>query len=329
MAEWLYEDGIGESRAALVEDGRIVEALIEWNDVAWPAGTVTEARIGEIDRAHGRGFVLLPDASAAILSPVPPGLPPQGSRVHVEIVREPIAEGRREKWPKARLTDAAVAPALPLYDRLAPPVRHLAGTDADALEAAGWSELIEEAASGWVAFPGGALLISLTPAMTLLDVDGTLPPAELAMAGAAAAAAAIRRLGLSGSIGIDLPSVEGKAARAAAAEAFDALMPQPFERTAVNGFGFLQIIRPRVRRSLPEMIASDPAGAALRLLLRRAERCGGHGAIRLIAAPSLTARLEAHPEWTALLAQRTGRRIHLQPDTAMATWGGHVEAEHP
>ena len=29
MAEWLYEEGIGEARAALIEKGRIVEALIE------------------------------------------------------------------------------------------------------------------------------------------------------------------------------------------------------------------------------------------------------------------------------------------------------------
>ena len=29
MAEWLYEEGIGENRAALVEGGQILEAAIE------------------------------------------------------------------------------------------------------------------------------------------------------------------------------------------------------------------------------------------------------------------------------------------------------------
>lgn len=29
MAEWLYEEGIGEARAALIEKGRLVEAQIE------------------------------------------------------------------------------------------------------------------------------------------------------------------------------------------------------------------------------------------------------------------------------------------------------------
>ena len=99
----------------------------------------------------------------------------------------------------------------------------------------------------------------VTPAMTLIDVDGVLPPAELAIAGARASALAIRRHGIAGSIGIDLPNVRGKAERQAVAEAVDAILPQPFERTAVNGFGFLQIVRPRRHASLFEL-ALDRAG---------------------------------------------------------------------
>jgi hypothetical protein len=52
--------------------------------------------------------------------------------------------------------------------------------------------------------------MSLTPAMTLFDVDGALPPADLARAGAAAAGRAVRRLGIGGSIGIDLPTLAAK-----------------------------------------------------------------------------------------------------------------------
>ena len=106
--------------------------------------------------------------------------------------------------------------------------------------------------------------MSLTPAMTLFDVDGALPPAELALAGAAAAARAIRRFGLGGSIGIDLPTLADRADRQAAAAAFDSVLPPPFERTAVNGFGFLQIVRRRERASIAEIVQGDPAGAAAR-----------------------------------------------------------------
>jgi len=79
----------------------------------------------------------------------------------------------------------------------------------------------------------------------------------------------IRRHGIAGSIGIDLPTAGSKAARLAAGEAVDAILPQPFERTAVNGFGFVQVVRPRQRASLVEL-AQDRAGFEARALLRRA-----------------------------------------------------------
>ena len=106
------------------------------------------------------------------------------------------------------------------------------------------NDLLDEARTGVVTFAGGELRISPTPAMTLIDVDGYLEPDELAVLGAAEAARAIRRLDIGGSIGIDLPTASGKAARQAAAAAIDGALPRPFERTAVNGFGFVQIVRP-------------------------------------------------------------------------------------
>lgn len=334
MAEWLYEDGIGEARAVLLDDdGEIVEAHLEWDDCRWRPGAITHARMGEIDRAQGRAFVTLPDDSAAILSPLPAQSISQGAALRVEVMREPLSEGRRRKWPKVRLADpgAEPRPAPSLLDRISVSgvtVRRPAAHETDALEAAGWSELLEEAATGEVGFPGGALHLSLTPAMTLIDVDGTLPRAELAVAGAAAAARAIRRMGIGGSIGIDLPTVDSKAVRLAAAAGIDSILPQPFERTAVNGFGFIQIIRRRDRRSLPELLASDPARAAAAALLRRAERCGGSGAITITAAPEVIARIEAREDWRDLLMRRTGRSLVLRAEPGSPRWGGHVDAQN-
>jgi hypothetical protein len=197
------------------------------------------------------------------------------------------------------------------------------------LEQAGWSELIEEAMSGEIAFPGGGLRLSLTPAMTLFDVDGTLPLPELACAGAAASARTIRRMAIGGSIGIDLPTLAAKADRQAAAAAFDAALPTPFERTAVNGFGFLQIVRPRPRTSLPERLRDDPVGAAARALLRRAERTSGSGPRTIVAAPAVVALLAARQDWRATLARRVGAEIVLRGDSALAISRGHVQAQHP
>jgi hypothetical protein len=164
--------------------------------------------------------------------------------------------------------------------------------------------------------------MSLTPAMTLFDVDGSLPPTALAEAGAAGAARAIRRFGIAGSIGIDLPTLP-KDRRQVAAAALDAILPQPFERTAVNGFGFLQIVRRRVRPSIPEILQADPAGAAIRALLRRAERL--QGKVALHAAPRLLLQLRSKPQWLAELQRRTGGELVLLPNPGLAISAGHAQ----
>jgi ribonuclease G len=321
LAEWIFEAGIGEDRAALVEDGEIVEAIVELPDPL-RLGTVADGRLVAILPPGRRGLVET-DAGEAMLDPLPRHLT-EGQQVRIEIVRETIPEAGRPKLPRARLSDEAARRGPTLADRLrARPAPH---SLADLLEAAGWSEMIEEAASGEIGFPGGALRMSLTPAMTLFDVDGSLPPAELAVAGAAAAARAIRRFGIGGSIGIDLPTLASRAERNAAAAAVDAALPQPFERTAVNGFGFLQIVRRRGRPSLPEILQADPIGAAARALLRRADRAAGTGPRILAAAPAVVARIEANPQWLEELARRTGARVALRAEPGLAISAGHVHA---
>jgi hypothetical protein len=191
------------------------------------------------------------------------------------------------------------------------------------LDAAGWNDLIDEARSGIVRFAGGELRISPTPAMTLIDVDGHLPPAELAVRGAGEAARAIRRLDIGGSIGIDLPTVGSKSVRQAAAAAIDAALPQPFERTAVNGFGFVQLVRPRRRASLVEL-AQDRAPFEARVLLRRVA-FEPPGARRLVAHPAVIAVLESRPDWLEQLSRQAGGAIGLRADAALPMSGGHAE----
>jgi hypothetical protein len=330
LAEWLFEEGIGENRAALVDGDRILEAEIELPG-RLPAGSVLSGRLAAILIPGRRGIVSLAAGGEALIEPLPAKLT-EGAGLRVEITREAIAESGRAKLPKCRATDAPERAGPPLRGRLAAsglPVLDLTGFGPDRLEQAGWSELVEEALSGEIAFPGGALRMSLTPAMTLFDVDGPLPPAQLAIAGAAAAARAIRRFGIGGSIGVDLPTLGPKEERQAAAAALDAELPQPFERTAVNGFGFLQIIRRRERPSIPELLQGDPLGAAARLLLRRAERSQGSGERTVHAAPELLARLEAKPEWLDALAARIGAPVGLRAEPGLAISAGHVQSRFP
>ena len=229
MAEWLYEEGIGETRAILVEHGSIIEAAIELPGLR--AGAIFAARLTNI-----AGAATLGDGIEAMVSPLPPGLT-EGATFHAEVLREAIPEQGRFKVPKVRATSFPLRDGPALRARIGNPAP-LASHGPDRFEEAGWSELLEQARSGEIAFDGGALRMNVTPAMTLFDVDGSLPPTALAEAGAAAAARAILRFGITGSIGIDLPTLK-RDERQAPAAAVDAILPQPFERTAVNGFGLL------------------------------------------------------------------------------------------
>lgn len=311
MPEWLIERGIGETRAALIDDGRILEARILRDGVV-PAGTVLTAQL----KNTGRNAIALADGQEYLLPKGAPGIT-EGARFNLEVTREALGGAEPWKRPLARLTDAAPGPPPRLRGR---ELQFPAASDE--LEAADWSDLLDEARNGLISFPSGELRVSLTPAMTLIDVDGSLAPAELAVAGARAAASAIRRHGIGGSIGIDLPTVDSKAVRLAAAEAIDELLPKPFERTAVNGFGFLQIVRPRTHASLLEL-AADRALFETAAVCRRAAR--EVGSIRLVIHPAVMAVLEQHQDWLDQLSKQIGGVVTLRADPSIAISAGHAE----
>ena len=321
MPEWLVERGIGETRAALIENGEIVEARIELDGAA-AAGNIISARLINIGfggrnalaRDEGGREYLLPKGAAGVT---------EGAALTIEVTRGAIPGTESWKRCLARVSGKSLQRAPSLIEQLG--AQELTfPTSSDLLGEAGWNDLVEQTRSGIVRFVSGELRISPTPAMTLIDVDGYLPPEELAVMGAAEAAKAIRRLDIGGSIGIDLPTSGDKTARQNAAEAIDAHLPRPFERTAVNGFGFVQIIRPRSRASLVEL-AQDRAAFEARALLRRAvfERPGPK---RLVAHAAIIAVLEAQSDWLDALAHQVGGAVSLRADAALPMSGGYAEA---
>ncbi len=301
MAEWLYEAGIGENRAILVEDGAIVETQIELPGLR--AGIVADARLTSILIPGRRGVATLDCGTEVLVEPL--FKVSEGAAIRVEITREVIPEPGALKRAKGRMTDAAIGSGPDLAARIGPH-RVVGPHGPDLFEQAGWSECLEAAGRLICDFPRGQLRLSLTPAMTLIDVDGPGDAGTLAMAGAIAAAQAIRRFGLAGNIGIDLPTVSGKAERLAIAAAFDAALPQPFERTAVNGFGFLQLIRPRVRASLCEIINHDRMAATARALIRQVQRSGQIGATEIVTTSAVASVIDRHPDWIELLERQLG-----------------------
>ena len=310
MPEWLIERGIGETRFALIDDGKIIEARIELDSVP-RSGSIVSARLAQAAKRNavardGRGTeYLLPRGAPGVT---------EGGALNIEITRETIPGIEPWKRPLARATDTPVCEATPLEGR---------ATAKNEIGKAGWDDLIEEARSGIIRCADCKLRISPTPAMTLIDVDGHLAPDELAVLGAAEAAKAIRRLDIGGSIGVDLPTAGSKMARKRAAEAIDAVLPQPFERTSVNGFGFVQIVRPRLRASLIEL-GQDPAPFEARALLRRAS-FEPAGSKSLVAHPAVIAVLEGKPDWLEALSRLVGGTVGLRADSALPMSGGYAE----
>lgn len=306
MAEWLIERGIGEDRALLVEGDRVLAAKVKWPGEL-TAGTVVTAKL--VARASGakRGTALTDSGTEVLVDRLPASVT-EGSACQILITRARIAERGRLKRAQGRIYEGQdVAPS-----------PFTTGREVHRFAAGLWEDVWHTASSGELAFPGGALLFSATPAMTLADIDGDMPPRELALAAVPALAEALPLLDLGGSIGIDFPTLSAKADRKAVDEALgQALDGWPHERTAINGFGFVQLVARLEGPSLLHRFATSRTGLAARYALRVGERAEGTGAVLALRVhPALKAKIR--PEWLDELARRTGKQVRLETDPALA-----------
>jgi ribonuclease G len=319
--EWLVEEGIGEHRALGFAGGEVVAARLDWPG-ALAAGLVEDARL--IQRLSGtrRGLARFASGEEALVDTLPRDAS-EGALIRLAVTRAALAEKGRFKQARARPTNADPHPAPTLAEALRAQgdstrvVRRIPGAE--------WGEVWSAAWHGEMAFAGGALIASPTPAMTLIDVDGPLPPRDLALACVPAVARAIGWMDLAGSIGIDFPTLSAKGDRQAVDSALEtALDLWPHERTAMNGFGFVQIVARMERPSLLARLALARAGAAARLLLRHGEGVEEPGALLLTCHPAVRRAVAA--DWEAALARRSGRIIRWQENPALALESGFAQA---
>lgn len=324
-ADWLHEAGIGEERAILVSGGRILSARVCWGEKVRP-GLVAQARLVTRHAGSRRGVVRFDDGAEALVDQLPREAT-EGVSLTVRVTRAAIAERGRTKLPVVR-------PAPGEDPRPAPSLREeLEATGASVKSVAitgrafaenGWDELAEQAVTGEIAFAGGSIIVSPTPAMTLIDIDGTLPPLKLALSAVDVIADALHRLDIGGSVGIDFPTLHEKKDRQHVDKALgDALIDWQGERTAMNGFGFVHLVSRLERASLVARNTRFPVAAAARALLRNAERVSEPGALLLTAHPRVLAAIL--PAWETELASRTGRTIRRKEDPALALSGGFAQ----
>lgn len=308
MADWLVEEGIGEHRAMLVDGSEVLAAKIDWpGELA--AGLVAEAVLTSRAKGAPRGVARFASGEEALVDQLPASAA-EGAPIRLCITRPAAGEARRRKRAHARPCDEPCRPAPSLCERLGAKRVHALDRDL-------WTHVRQQAWDGDVGFAGGTLQFSPTPAMTLVDVDGTLPPRQLALAAAPHVARAIRLMDLSGSIGIDFPTLADKADRKAVDGALAVgLGGLAHERTAMNGFGFVQIVCRVEAPSLLHRMHFDRAGAAARWLLFLAEGLQGPGTLMLTAHPAVLAALR--PEWIADLGRRTACAVEQRADPALA-----------
>ena len=309
----------------LVDGDDVLAAKLIWPGAPNPGSTV-KAQLTSKPSGSRRGIARLEDGTEIQLDRIGREHT-EGAAIWVEITRAPVAERGRLKRALGRVRDTrAVEETLERGGQLntdgfcyplpfAEDFRQLPrGETLDGR----WDEVWQTANGGQIEFDGGSVLVSTTPAMTLIDVDGHLSPRELSLAAIPAIRRALLWFDIGGNIGIDFPTIEAKKERKAVDEALGAALDDwPHERTAMNGFGFVQLIARLEGPSLLHRFATSRTGMCARYALRVAERAEGTGPVLLLRIhPALKAKLK--PEWLDELRRRTGREVRIETEGGLA-----------
>ena len=181
----------------------------------------------------------------------------------------------------------------------------------------------------------GSVIISFqrTKAGLAFDVDGIGSAFDINQVAAAEIARLLRLYQVGAMVMIDFVSMEPKAQRTQIAEIFDAASrsdARPFERTAINGYGFMQVVRARPRPSVLDhlfgtRIAALSDETQAYWLLRAVAQSSGFGARTVTALPDVATLLESQTwaGWRTQAMRAAGADVLVVADEK-ATGYGHV-----
>jgi hypothetical protein len=321
LTEYWIDDAPGERRAAVVENGAIVEMHLH----RFGQFLVGETGSGRIVGKTPTGTYLQSDDGRELLVRHQVALA-EGARTGFEVTRGAIAEPGLIKLAEAKIPDSI--PASPITaDQL---WLELVG---GALSKHDVSDAFDIAIAGVSHVDDATISFQRTKAGLVFDIDGTGDPFAINIAAAIEIARLLRLYQVGAMVMVDFIAVDSKSARQAVAEAFDAAAafdPRPYERTAVNGFGMMQVVRPRPMPSVLDQffgtrIASLSDETQALWLLREAAGSSGFGARTITATPAVATLLQS-PSWQPLLDEcerLTGAPLAIVADEQIGGYG-HV-----
>lgn len=322
LTELWRDDALGERRAARIEHGKIVEIHLQ-RDAHWVLG---ECGVGRVDRRTPAGAYIVTDDGGELLLRSKNGAA-EGTRVAFEVTREAIAEPGRIKPPEVLLRDALPA------DRLSKDVlwEQRLATFGMPGTAQTFDDSFDIAIAGYSQVGNVVISFQRTKAGLVFDVDGIGDAFAINRIAAEEIARLLRLYQVGAMVMIDFVSMEAKAQRAEIASIFDtasALDSRPFERTAINGYGLMQVVRARPRPSVLDhlfgtRIAALSDETQAYWLLRSAACSSGFGVRTLTARPAV-AHLLSSERWQPLRAEcarLTGAGVTIVADENATGYG--------
>jgi ribonuclease G len=356
----LWDAGPGEVRVGLIEGGVLTEFRIirpRRESALLEAGAHYTARITRrIDRRQV--LATLGFGDDALIAPC--AELNEGGLLVAEMLRPPIPEPGRWKRAKLRPVEGAAPQAAPAWhktgdaaelalQRIAPTVDKIICAsaaiandvmsvigdsgpslqiDPGAIEDADFDTLIGQAVAGDVPIANGMLSIERTRAMTVIDIDGIGSALALNHAAALEIPRFLRLFDIGGPIGIDFVSLANRADRLTIDGVLGDAAAQlgQHERTAINGFGFCQIIRPRTALSIPEILCGTLVRQLSResravALLRAVASSVGVGPRHVVASPPIIDVIRAWRDEIDDLRLSLGVPIELVPDATVTGYG--------
>ncbi len=332
------EESPGEQRVALLRDRVLDEFYIHRPAAPDGYGDLHWARVTSLVPAMAGAFVALAHTEAFLPDTEGADGLTEGEHRAVRITRAP--QGGKGPRVSARLSAAELAHAASGPVRLLragpTPLEELVTAYPAAERRSGPfpAELaaeIEALGAPTIALPGGMTgSITPTPALTAIDLDGgaatgaRAPKATAQFAANRAAlpelARQIRLRNLSGAILVDLAGLPARRRAALAGELEQALAAdraQP-RLAGFSALGFAEILRPRLRPPLHEVLRG-PHAAGLRALRLAATEAAAAPGRRLVlrAAPGVIAALQTDATALAALAYMTTHPLMLRSDPAL------------